>query len=149
MSYYIPHDATETWHSQIKKKTTTKLRNHVASVLTLEPLVENCKLLTFLTVSSVLSHVIGSFRTFLTALWRFLGSLHSLTTARGQIPPTCWGRGSPVPDASPGTAVGSRLLGASWNFHLNRVIFAGKNIRGPVFSESLDETVHWRLCATF
>ena len=118
MSYYIPHDATETWHSQIKKKTTTKLSNHVASVLTLEPLVENCKLLTFLTVSSVLSHVIGSFRTFLTALWRFLGSLHSLTTARGQIPPTCWGRGSPVPDASPGTAVGSRLLGASWNFHV-------------------------------
>ena len=46
----VPRDATKTWHSQIKNK--TKLSNHVASALTLEPFVGNCKLLTFLSLVS-------------------------------------------------------------------------------------------------
>ena len=51
-------------------------------------------------------------------------------------------RAGEVPDASPVTAVERGLVGASWNFPLNPVIFAGKNICGSVFSGSLDETVH-------
>ena len=34
------------------------------------------------------------------------------------------------------------LVGASWSFPLNPVIFAGKNICGSVFSGIADETVH-------